>query len=68
MRTKFTIPALLAATLAMSGCVLSDVERAGVGAVAGGVTAAAVSGSVATGVLAGAAFGALCDDITNICR
>jgi TRAP-type uncharacterized transport system fused permease subunit len=68
MRTKLTIPALFAATLAVSGCYMSDLERAGVGAVAGGVTAAAVGGSVATGLLAGAAVGAVCDEVTNICR
>lgn len=68
MRTKFTLTALFAAVLAVSGCVTSDLERAGVGAVAGGVTAAAVGGSVATGVLAGAAIGAVCDEVTNICR
>ena len=67
MRTKFTIPALLALTFT-AGCVTSDLERAGIGAVAGGVTAAAVGGSVATGVLAGAAIGAVCDEVTNICR
>lgn len=68
MRTKFTITALFAATLATSGCVMSDLERAGVGAVAGGVTAAAVGGTVATGVVAGAAIGALCDEVTRVCR
>jgi hypothetical protein len=60
---KTYIPAtLLAAALALSGCVTSDLERAGIGAVAGGVTAAAVNGSVGTGILIGAAGGALCDD------
>lgn len=68
MRTKFTLTALFAATLAVSGCVNTDLERAGVGAVAGGVTAAAVGGSVITGVAAGAVIGAVCDEITRICR
>lgn len=68
MHTKFTLTALFAATLAVSGCVNTDLERAGVGAVAGGVTAAAVGGSVITGVAAGAVIGAVCDEITRICR
>lgn len=68
MRTKLTTTALFAAALALSGCVTNDLERAGIGAVAGGVTAAAVGGSVATGVLAGAAIGAVCDELTRICR
>ncbi len=60
---KTFIPAtLFAAALALSGCVTSDLERAGLGAVAGGVTAAAFNGSVGTGILIGAAGGALCDD------
>ncbi|MBF9043937.1 hypothetical protein HKCCE4037_11405 [Rhodobacterales bacterium HKCCE4037] len=58
--------ALLAAVLAVSGCVSSDLERAGVGAVVGGVGTAVVGGSVATGVVVGAAAGALCDDV-NLC-
>lgn len=66
MRTKFKITALVAAMLAMSGCVSSDIERAGVGALVGGVGTAAVGGSVATGVVVGAAAGALCDDV-NLC-
>lgn len=68
MRTKFTTTALIAATLAVSGCVTSDLERAGIGAVAGGVTAAALGGSVATGLAAGAVIGAVCDEVTRICR
>jgi hypothetical protein len=64
---KTFIPAtLFAAALALSGCVTSDLERAGIGAVAGGVTAAAFNGSVGTGILIGAAGGALCDD-AGIC-
>lgn len=63
MRTKFTIIALFMATAGVSGCVASDLERAGIGAVVGGVGTAVVGGSVATGVLVGAAAGALCDDV-----
>jgi len=57
---------LFAAALGLSGCVTSDLERAGIGAVAGGVTAAAIDGSVGTGIVIGAAGGALCDD-AGIC-
>lgn len=60
---KTYIPAtLFAAALALSGCVTSDLERAGIGAAAGGLTAAAFDGSIGTGIIVGAAGGALCDD------
>ncbi|MHA7887030.1 MULTISPECIES: hypothetical protein [Roseicyclus] len=65
-RTTFTAT-LFAAAIALSGCVASDLERAGLGAVAGGVTAAALDGNVGTGLLIGAAGGALCDDV-RLCR
>lgn len=55
--------ALFAAVIGLSGCVTSDLERAGIGAAAGGLTAAALNGSVAGGLLVGAAGGAICDDV-----
>lgn len=67
IRKSLFTPILFAATLAVSGCVMSDLERAGVGAAAGGITAAAFDGNVSTGILAGAAAGALCDDV-RLCR
>ena len=62
--TKITfIPAtLFAAAIVLSGCVNSDIQRAGIGAAAGGLTAAAFDGNIGTGVIIGAAGGALCDD------
>lgn len=66
MRTKLTLTVLFAATVAISGCVASDLERAGAGAVIGGVGTAVLGGSIATGVVVGAAAGALCDDV-NLC-
>ncbi len=66
MRTKLTLTALFAATLAIAGCNASDLERAGAGAIIGGVGTAVLGGSVATGVVVGAAAGALCDDV-NLC-
>ncbi len=67
MRANTKISALiLTATLALSGCVTSDLERGAIGAGVGGLTAAAFNGNVATGVLIGAAGGALCDDV-NLC-
>lgn len=65
-RKTYITATLFAAALGLSGCVTSDLERAGIGAVAGGVTAAAINGSVGTGILIGAAGGALCDD-AGIC-
>ncbi|MFW5655838.1 MAG: hypothetical protein ACOCTP_03900 [Roseicyclus sp.] len=64
MRRKFSLSILLVASgFALSGCVASDLERAGLGAAAGGLTAAALGGNVATGAAVGAAGGALCDDV-----
>jgi hypothetical protein len=70
MRAKTTLSAIiLIGTLALSGCVTSDLERGAIGAGVGGLTAAALNGNIATGVLIGAAGGALCDDVgVAICR
>jgi hypothetical protein len=65
-RTTLTTT-LFAAAVTLSGCVTSDLERAGIGAVAGGVSAAALDGNVGTGILIGAAGGAICDDV-GVCR
>jgi hypothetical protein len=66
-KTTLIIPTLFAAALGLSGCVTSDLERAGLGAAAGGVAAAALDGNIATGILIGAAGGAVCDDL-GVCR
>lgn len=64
MRRRIPIAAfLLASSSILAGCVNSDFERAGIGAAAGGLTAAALGGNVATGAAVGAAGGALCDDV-----
>ncbi|QBY01043.1 hypothetical protein E2K80_10145 [Rhodophyticola sp. CCM32] len=68
MRATYKLTIALVAILGLSACVSSDLERAGVGAAAGGVAAAALGGSVATGIVVGGALGAVCDEITNICR
>lgn len=66
---KFIRPAALVCVVGvLAGCVGSDVERAGIGAVAGGVGAAALDKDVATGVVVGAAAGALADDVTDFFR
>ena len=66
--TKTTsIATLFAAALALSGCVTGDLERAGIGAAAGGLTAAALDGDVGTGIIIGAAGGALCDEV-GVCN
>ncbi|MDG4650493.1 hypothetical protein P6F26_18775 [Roseibacterium sp. SDUM158017] len=67
MRSRISISALLlVSTIGLAGCVASDLERAGAGALIGGVGAAALNGNVATGAAIGAAGGALCDDV-NLC-
>ncbi|MEL6586730.1 MAG: hypothetical protein AAFY65_10785 [Pseudomonadota bacterium] len=55
--------AVLGTALVLSACHGSDVERAGIGAAAGGVGAVALGASVAPWILVGAAGGALSDDI-----
>jgi hypothetical protein len=62
-RKSFVPATLLAAAVVLSGCVTSDLERAGIGAAAGGVTAAAFDGNIGAGILIGAAGGAICDDV-----
>ncbi|RMA41647.1 hypothetical protein [Rhodophyticola porphyridii] len=68
MRGIHKLTLALVATLGLSACVSSDLERAAVGAAVGGVGAAALGGSVATGIVVGGAVGAICDEVTNICR
>jgi hypothetical protein len=66
-KTSLLTITVFAAALGLSGCVTSDLERAGIGAAAGGVAAAALDGNIATGILIGAAGGAVCDDL-GVCR
>ncbi|MEM9756497.1 MAG: hypothetical protein AAF914_10915 [Pseudomonadota bacterium] len=63
MRSTRFIALAAASLLALSGCINSDLERAGAGALVGGLATAAVNGNVATGVLVGGVGGALCDDV-----
>jgi hypothetical protein len=67
IRTTFITTTLFAAALGLSGCVTNDLQRAGIGAAAGGVAAAALDGNIATGVIIGAAGGAICDDV-GVCN
>lgn len=56
-------------TCSLSGCfATTDLDRAAVGAAAGGVGAAVLQGNVATGILLGGAAGAVCDEVTSLCR
>ena len=66
MRNRLSLGAVVLAVLATTGCVASDLERAGIGALAGGLGTAVLGGNVATGAVVGAAAGALCDDV-NLC-
>lgn len=49
--------------LGLSACGYTDFQRAGTGAAAGALAAAATDNDVATGALVGGAGGALCDDV-----
>lgn len=61
---------ILAATaiVSLSACLNSDLERGLVGAAGGAVVAGATGVDPVTGALIGGAAGALCDNVTNICR
>ncbi|WP_380053376.1 hypothetical protein ACFE33_11305 [Falsihalocynthiibacter sp. SS001] len=61
MRSPKIILPLIFVT-ALAGCFHSDAQRAGAGAVAGGLVAGAAGGSVVGGAALGAAGGALCRD------
>ena len=59
------------ATLAiasLSACLDSDLERGVAGAAAGAVIAEATGANPVTGAVVGGAAGALCDEVTSICR
>ncbi|PVA06556.1 hypothetical protein [Thalassorhabdomicrobium marinisediminis] len=61
--------AAFAAVTSLSACLLdNDLERGLAGAATGAVIADVVGGNVVTGAIAGGAAGALCDEITRICR
>ncbi|MGL5012247.1 MAG: hypothetical protein ACRC6I_20460 [Paracoccaceae bacterium] len=59
--------ALLAATLALAGCLNTDTERGLAGAAGGAVIADATGGSALTGAVVGGAAGVFCDDL-GVCR
>jgi hypothetical protein len=55
-------------TLGLSGCLENDLQRGLVGAAGGAVVADAVGVDPVTGALIGGAAGAVCDQVTKICR
>jgi len=58
-----------AAILSLSACLLdSDLERGIAGAAAGVLGAELLGVDPLTGLAVGAAAGALCDEVTKICR
>jgi len=57
-----------AAIASLSACLDNDLERGLAGAAAGAVISDAVGGDAVTGAIVGGAAGALCDEITRICR
>ncbi|MFN4193398.1 MAG: hypothetical protein ACK4GM_11065 [Tabrizicola sp.] len=62
-----TASGLLAATLALSGCLTTDAERGLAGAAGGAVIADVTGGNVVTGAVVGGAAGVFCDDL-GVCR
>ncbi len=66
----FKLRLILAATalVSLSACLENDLQRGLVGAAGGAVVAGAVGVDPVTGALIGGAAGALCDEVTRICR
>jgi len=65
---SFRLILAVAAIGSLSACLDNDLERGLAGAAAGAVLADATGVNVITGAAVGGAAGALCDEITNICR
>lgn len=59
--------ALLACTVALSGCLDTDAERGVAGAAGGAVVADAFGGNALTGAVVGGAAGVFCDDL-KVCK
>ncbi|MBU2993911.1 hypothetical protein Q4555_11240 [Octadecabacter sp. 1_MG-2023] len=56
------------AIASLSACLDNDLERGLAGAAAGAVLADATGVDPVTGALVGGAAGALCDEVTSVCR
>ncbi|HCP80053.1 MAG TPA: hypothetical protein DIT67_00090 [Octadecabacter sp.] len=65
---KFRLILAATAIASLSACLDSDLERGLAGAAVGAVAADALGGDAVTGAIAGGAAGALCDEVTSICR
>ena len=63
--TKLGFAAILG--FGLTACVSSDLERAGVGAAVGTGAALLLDTNPVVGAAVGAAAGAVCDDLTNLC-
>lgn len=66
----FNFRLLLAAmaVASLSACLDNDLERGLAGAATGAVIASSTGGDAITGAIVGGAAGALCDELTRICR
>lgn len=65
---KFRLLLAATAVVSLSACLDNDLERGLAGAAAGAVIADTTGGSALTGAIVGGAAGALCDEVTRICR
>ncbi|AKS46764.1 hypothetical protein SAMN05444287_1887 [Octadecabacter temperatus] len=65
---KFRLILAATAIASLSACLDNDLERGLAGAAAGAVIADATGGDAVTGAIVGGAAGALCDEVTSICR
>ena len=65
---KFRLILAATAIASLSACLDNDLERGLAGAAAGAVIADATGGDAVTGAVVGGAAGALCDEVTSICR
>lgn len=65
---KLRLSFAAAAILSLAACLDNDLERGLAGAAVGAVVADATGGDAVTGAIVGGAAGALCDEVTSICR
>lgn len=65
---SFRLILAVAAIGSLSACLDNDLERGLAGAAAGAVIADSTGGDALTGAIVGGAAGALCDEVTRICR
>ena len=65
---SFRLLMAVGAIASLSACLDNDLERGLAGAAGGAIVADALGADPITGAIAGGAAGALCDEVTTVCR